>query len=379
MNFSEYKNVKIINGVGAVRANAAVFATLGKRAIVVSGKSGADKCGAMADVAAALGECGVEYVRFNEIPENPPAELCHRGGEIARENGCDFVIAIGGGSSLDAGKAIAGYASNPNCSADDIFDDEKRVNDCLPLVLIPTTSGTGSEACRYSVLTIDGGRKKKTFKHTSAYAKYSFVCPEYTSTLSELYTVSTALDALAHAMESYLSPKSTPESEEAALYAAREIWDVIFNGADTVEVNGEKSWSMTARERLANAACAAGIAIDYTGTGFPHPLGYSITLTRGIPHGNACAVFEGAYLTYNMLTDEGEKKIEKLAAHLGTTPEDMIKLIPEKSGVVEKVGKISEAEREELIDRVAGAANYQNSPYVISRGEMSDIYTRIFG
>ena len=130
---------------------------------------------------------------------------------------------------------------------------------------------------------------------------------------------------------------------------------------------------------MAYAACAAGIAIDYTGTGFPHPLGYSITLTRGIPHGNACAVFEGAYLTYNMLTDEGSAKIEKLAAHLGTTPENMIKRIPEKSGVAEKVGKIPEDEREELIDRVAGAANYQNSPYVISRGEMSDIYTRIFG
>lgn len=375
MNFSEYKNVKIITGEGAVKKNYSVFSSLGKKALVVSGRNGADKCGAMADVAAALDMAGVDYVRFGCIPENPPAELCHEGGKTARENGCDFIIAIGGGSSLDAGKAIAGYAANPDCAPDDIFDDEKRTNDCLPIAAIPTTSGTGSEACRYSVLTIDGGRKKKTFKHKSAYAKYAFVCPEYSSTMPALYTVSTALDALAHSIESYLSPKSTPESEEAALYAAHEIWDVIFSGSGV----SEDEYSREARERLAYAACAAGIAIDYTGTGFPHPLGYSITLTRGIPHGNACAVFEGAYLTYNMLTDEGSAKIEKLAAHLGTTPEDMIKRIPEKSGVAEKVGKIPEDEREELIDRVAGAANYQNSPYVISRGEMSDIYTRIFG
>lgn len=375
MNISEYKKVKIITGNGAVMKNYEVFAALGKKAVVVSGRSGADKCGAMADVASALEKCGMEYVRFNQIPENPPAELCHEGGRIARENGCDFVIAIGGGSSLDAGKAVAAYAANPECSAEDIFDDEKRVNDCLPLVLIPTTSGTGSEACRYSVLTIDGGKRKKTFKHSSAYARVSFVCPEYSATMSEKYTVSTALDALAHSMESYLSPKSTTESEEAALYAAGEIWDVIFRGKDCED----GGFTMKARERLAYAACAAGMAIDVTGTGFPHPLGYSITLTRGIPHGNACAVFEGEYLSYNMRTDIGKEKINKLAAHLGTTPDEMMHLIPEKSGVREEVGIISASEREELIDRVSGAGNYANSPYVISRDEMSEIYARIFG
>lgn len=375
MNFSEYNKVKILTGNNAVRDNYAVFSSLGHKALIVSGKNGADKCGAMDDVAYALGKAGVDYVRFNRIPENPPAELCHEGGAFARENACDFVIAIGGGSSLDAGKAIAGYAANPNCAPDDIFDDAKRVNDCLPIAAIPTTSGTGSEACRYSVLTIDGGRKKKTFKHSSAYAKYSFVCPRYTATMPPLYTVSTALDALAHSIESYLSPKSTTESENAALYAAHEIWGVIFRGEDMC---GDE-YTMAARERLAYAACAAGIAIDCTGTGFPHPLGYSITLTRGIPHGNACAVFEGAYLTYNMLTEEGSEKIKKLADYLETTPEEMAELIPQKSGVREKIGKIPESEREELIDRVAGAGNYQNSPYVISRGEMSDIYARIFG
>lgn len=375
MDLSEHKKVKIITGEGAVRKNSALFCSAGKRALVVSGKNSADKCGAMADVACALDEAGVSYVRFACIPENPPAPMCHEGGEMARREGCDFVIAIGGGSAIDAGKAIAGYAANPDCSVDDIFDDNKRVNDCLPIIAIPTTAGTGSEACRYSVLTIDGGRKKKTFKHSSAYAKYAFVCPEYTRTMPELYTVSTALDALSHSIESYLSPKSTPESEEAALYAAGEIWDVIFRGADTE--NGE--YTMKARERLSYAACAAGIAIDYTGTGFPHPLGYSITLTRKIPHGNACAVFEGAYLTYNMLKSEGREKIMKLAAHLGTTPLEMIEKIPEKSGVREKIGVIPEIEREELIDRVAGAGNYTNSPYIISRGEMSDIYARIFG
>lgn len=374
MDFSKHDKVRIITGVGALQKNSGVFKSAGKRALIVSGRSSADKCGAMADIKAALDSCGIGYVRFSCIPENPPAPLCHEGGKLARDEGCDFIIAVGGGSALDAGKAIAGYAANPECDVMDIFDDEKRVNDCLPIIAIPTTAGTGSEACRYSVLTIDNGRKKKTFKHPSAYAKYAFVCPEYTETMTDEYTLSTALDALCHSIESYLSPKSTPESEEAALYAAGEIWDVIFRGADR-----ENGYTGRARERLAYAACAAGIAIDYTGTGFPHPLGYSITLTRGIPHGNACAVFEGDYLVYNLLTSSGRKKIENLASHLNTTPREMIERIPEMSGVQEKVGKIDEEEREELIDRVAGAGNYTNSPYIISRGEMSDIYARVFG
>lgn len=377
MDFSTHKPVSILTGENCVTENAALFAKLGRRALIVSGRRSADLCGAMADVAAALDSVGVTYVRFSTIPENPPAPLCHEGGALARTENCDFVIAIGGGSALDAAKAVAAYAANPNCDVMDIFDDAKRTADGLPLAAIPTTAGTGSEVNRYSVLTVDGGAKKKTFKAASAYAKYAFVSPKYTASLDENYTVSTALDALAHAIESYLSPKSTEISEEAALDAARDIWDILFEGKYT---DGEKDaggYTKVQREKLQNAACAAGIAIDYTGTGFPHPLGYSLTLTRGIPHGRACAVFEGAYLRYNMLTAAGEEKIAKLAAHLGTTPDDMIRRIPEMSGLLDL--SIEAEEREELIDRVAGAGNYANSPYVITRGEMSDIYKRLFG
>ncbi|MBQ8368396.1 MAG: iron-containing alcohol dehydrogenase [Clostridia bacterium] len=369
MDFTTHKPVRIITGRGCVTENAALFAECGKRALIVSGRNGADKSGAFADTAAALEKAGCTYVRFNCIPENPPASMCHEGGQLARDEHCDFIIAIGGGSALDAGKAIAGYAANPQCDADDIFDDAVRVNDCLPIVCIPTTAGTGSEACRYAVLTIDGGRRKMTFKHSTAYARVSFVDPRYTESLGTDYTVSTALDALAHAIESYFSPKSCEVSENAALYAASEIWDVLFRQNKT-EFDAED------RERLMYAATAAGVAIDYTGTGFPHPLGYSITLTRGIPHGCACAIFEGAFLTYNMITTEGASRAASLAKALGTTPEEMIERIPEKSGISLT---IDAEEREELIDRVAGAGNYANSPYVISRGEMSDIYKRLFG
>ncbi len=376
MDFSTHKPVKIICGNNAIEENCELFSKCGKRAIIVSGKHSADKSGAFEAVRLALLKAGCTYVRFARIPENPPASLCHEAGETARRELCDFVIGIGGGSALDSAKAVAAYAANPMCGVMDIYDDTLRINESLPVIEIPTTAGTGSEACRYSVLTIDGGERKKTYKSPSSYAKYSFVCPKFTKTLSENYTISTALDALAHALESYLSPKSTEKSEEAALYAAREVWDVIFRGADSEGDRDVGGFTAKQRERLMYAACAAGIAIDYTGTGFPHPLGYSITLTRGVPHGRACAIFEGEFINYNMKTPEGEHRIKKIADYIGVEPSKMAEMIPEKSGVNLSIDK---QEREKLIDRVAGAGNYKNSPYVISREEMSEIYASAFG
>jgi len=352
-----------------------IIASLGKKAYIVTGKHSADACGAMDDIGMVLGKHGIPYVRMNKVPENPPADMCHEAGKECREAGCDFVIAAGGGSALDAAKAIAAYAANPSADVMDIFDLSKIPAESLPMIAIPTTAGTGSEACPYSVLTIENGLKKKTFKSPSSSPKAAFIDPRYTYTLSRDYTISTALDALAHSIESYLSPKACDASEEAALYAAKEVWAVIFRNNDA---NGEidaGGFTKKQRERLMYAASAAGIAISYTGTGFPHPLGYSITLSCQIPHGRACAAFEGAYLSYNMLSKTGREKIETLAAELNTTAEDMIKEIPAMGSVNLT---LTDYEIEEMIDRVVGAGNYANSPYVISRGEMSDIYNRLF-
>lgn len=376
MDFSTHKPVKIITGEGCIAEHGDRIASLGKKAYIVTGKHSADACGALEDVTALLNKHGIPYVRMNRVTENPPIEMCYEAGKECSENGCDFLIAIGGGSAIDAAKAIAAYGANPGTAMMDIYDLAKHPVTDLPLVAIPTTAGTGSETNYYSVLTIENGAKKKTYKSPNAYPNVAFVDPRYTYTLSRDYTISTALDALAHAIESYLSPKASEPSMEAALFAAKEVWSVIFRNRDA---NGEidaGGFTAKQRERLMYASTAAGIAIDYTGTGFPHPLGYSVTLTYGIPHGRACAAFEGAFIKYNMLTSKGRERIEELTAHLGTTAEDMIEAIPQMGNVNLH---LTPGQMEEMIDRVAGAGNYANSHYVISRGEMSDIYTRLFG
>ena len=366
MNFSFNLPVKIVSGTDCIQKNASLLC-LGKCALIVTGKNGAKKSGALDDVIKVISKSGINYSIFDRITENPPLEVCFEGGKVAAAMSADFIIGIGGGSAIDAGKAIAAFAANQQISSMDIFDSEKRTNPSLPIIAIPTTSGTGSEANPYSVLSLPGGQKKKTFTAPDSWPKVAFLDGRYTYSLTKAQTVSTALDAFAHALESYLSPKSTEISEMMALYAAKNIWEVIKSAPET--------YTEEMHEILLCASCAAGIAISVTGTGFPHPLGYAITMLDGIPHGVACAVFDGDYIEYNMKSATGKERLSKFAIHLETDTDTLIKKLPELSGVDLS---FTEDEITKRVDLIADAKNYTNSPYVISKDEMMDIYRKHF-
>ena len=370
-----YMPTKIFFGEGAAkRADAELVR--GGRALIVTGKRSAILSGAYAEITALLESHGAEYALFDKIGENPLLSVCFEGGKVARECGADFVIGIGGGSPLDAAKAIAAFAANPDVTAEEIYSRELLPS--LPLVLVPTTSGTGSEANNYSVLTIDRDNIKKTFKNSHSYADVAIVDPRYTYSLSESYTVSTALDAFCHCIESYLSPKSTDISRSLAAYGGKKLWmalKVLKESADKVCTPSPDDVARTVRRDLMAGSLAGGMAINTTGTGFPHPLGYSLTLNSQIPHGKACAVFIGEYIKKNSLSEAGKARLSEFARVLETTPEEIAAIIPEMSGVALK---LSRDERREYVDAVKGAANYQNSPYVISYEEMLDIYDRLF-
>ena len=175
------------------------------------------------------------------------------------------------------------------------------------------------------------------------------------------------LAALAHGLESYLSPKSTDISAMFAMYAMRGIWDVLTSYPE--------NFSYEMRKTLLYASCAAGIAISITGTGFPHPLGYSLTLLDGIPHGAACAIFDGDYIEYNERTEIGKAKMQEIYAALGTTPRIMKEYLP---ALAEVELTMTAEQIEEHIDLISGAKNYANSPYVITREEMTEIYAKHF-
>ena len=371
MNYNFRMPTEIISGYGAIEKNSDKLA-LGKCALIVTGKHSAKACGAFDDVTAALDRLGIRYAIFNKIMENPLLSVCFEGGRVARENGADFVIAIGGGSPIDAAKAISAFAANPDIEPMEIYTAE--LNPSLPIVAIPTTAGTGSEVNPYSVLTLDGKNVKKTFNRPMSYPKCAFLDPKYTNSLGMDYTVSTALDAFCHCIESYLSPRANEISKMFAVDGARRIYGALVNienvGSDTLEKLEPY------REALLYGACAGGIAINVTGTGFNHPLGYNLTLYRGVSHGRACGVFMKEYLAYNSRVEAGKSLVESFAAAIGDTTDNIAENIVKWSNVSVK---LTNEEIALYVENVKGATNYANSPYVINEAEMVEIYTKLFG
>lgn len=366
MVFSINIPVKINSGRGCIKA-APGDLLLGNRAMIVTGSAGAKSSGALDDVTKELKSDGIEYIVQSGIPANPPLLDAYDAGKKAFEFNADFIIGIGGGSAMDTAKAVAAFAANPDITPKEIFTASNLTNGALPIVLIPTTAGTGSEANPYSVLSLPGGEKKRTYSSPYAWAKTAFLDPAYTESLNYSATISTALDAFAHALESYLSPKANALSTMLSEYAAKNIWEVLTQMPD--------EFSEEHRDMLCYASCAAGAAISITGTGFPHPLGYSLTMLSGIPHGRACAVFHGDYIEYNMRTEIGAERLNSLAATLGTKPRLMAEFLP---GLADVDITLTEDEIVNYVDLIKGAKNYSNCPYVLNEEEMLEIYRKHF-
>ena len=310
---------RCIWGKNAVAENSSLLAAYGSSCLIVTGKSGAKASGALDDAIAALEKENIAYGIFDEIGENPLISACHAAGEAARNSNAAFILGIGGGSVLDASKAIAIYAANPELSPIDIYKREYSVQ-ALPVVLIGTTAGTGSEVTAVAVLTNDETGIKKSISGPDCYAKLSFCDAKYTHSVPYASTVSTALDAFAHAVEGYFTQKCNKTIE---LYAEKCI-PVIYGCLKAL--CGRNDVPEELREPLYDGSIYAGLVINTCGTAFPHPLGYVLTENYGIPHATACAAFVAPYIDrceefapekaekFFEMTDEKEKVKAVVAA-----------------------------------------------------------------
>ena len=208
MDFNIKIPVNVISGKGCMLENSAALKKYGKKCVIVTGGKSAKLSGALTDMEEALKKENIDYVIYDKIGPNPRIDHCHEAGEIARKFGADFIVGIGGGSPLDAAKAVAVYATNPGFSTEDIFNfGENDRNKALPLVLVGTTSGTGSEVGRVSVLTNPETGRKRSIAPDDCFPTLTFADSKYTCSVPYGVTVSTALDAMAHVIEGYMSVK----------------------------------------------------------------------------------------------------------------------------------------------------------------------------
>ncbi|MBQ5865166.1 MAG: iron-containing alcohol dehydrogenase [Oscillospiraceae bacterium] len=293
MNLNSFMPVKLVTGAGCVRAGAKELSKLGKCCLVVTGKTSAKASGALQDLTDTLDANGQKWSLFDEIGQNPKLTDCMRAAEQAIAAGADFVVGIGGGSALDAAKCIAVLAANPGMTQTQLYAFD-WANAPLKMVGIGTTAGTGSEVTKVSVITTPDGRKK-SFHHEAIFPVLSLGDPTYTMSVPPMVTRSTMIDVLAHCAESFFSRAANHISQAYAVEGIRLLLPVFRMMAE----KGCENLSYETREALYCASIYGGLAINVTGTCFPHTMGYLLTESFGIPHGTACAVFQKDFYEYN--------------------------------------------------------------------------------
>lgn len=369
MDFNLNMPVQVISGTDAVRSHAQVLRALGKKCVIVTGGSSAKKSGALDDVTAALEASGVEYRVFSEIGANPLVSACDRVGKLAIKFGADFLIGIGGGSPMDATKAAAIYAANPHISGEAIYDyapDRDRAP--LPVVLVGTTAGTGSEVSAVAVLTKDSDGRKKSISGPHCFARIAFADPKYTFSMPYGVTVSTALDALAHTVEGMLNPAI---GDVTRMFGRRAL-ELI--GPALVRMNREQTLPDAAeRERLYYGSLYAGVVLAACGTAFPHPMGYVLTEDYNIPHGRACAAFLPSLVEYAQST--APAAVDEVLGTLNMT-------FSEFKSTVDALAAIDvhmDAETaEQYAARWPGLKNFKNVPGGYDEKRALDLMHRLF-
>lgn len=281
MNF--YMPTRLYTGDDCIAQHAAELAALGATCVIVTEEQAARASGALDDVERALASQGVGSIVWSGVTANPPVASCIEAGRLAAERGCDFVLGIGGGSSLDAAKAVAVFAANPALDEDGFYGMDWQSNP-LPIALVGTTAGTGSEVTKVSVLT-DAKARKHSIHDDRLYGTLAFGDSRHTSTCPAAVTLSCGVDVLAHAIESYFSRKADEVSRAFAVRAIRQAKHPLAAAASGQDLDAEL------RRQLYEASILGGLAINTTGTCFPHNVGYYLTENYGIPHGFASAAF----------------------------------------------------------------------------------------
>ena len=281
-----YMPTKVFSEKDCVKNHAAELAELGKKAMIVTGRNSAKKSGALDDVLAALESQNVEYILFDRVEENPSIETVMEARGIAIAEKVDFFVGIGGGSPMDAAKAIALMTANLNEDESILYTAKKLPY--LPVACVPTTCGTGSEVTPYAILTRHNLRTKKSISH-KIYPALALLDAKYLKTMSRQGLVNTAVDALAHLLESWLNTNTDALNRISTREGLR-LWGQ-FKERLAGDRLREEDYA-----RMLHASMAAGISITHTGTSIPHGMSYPVTYEKGIPHGKAVGMFLGGFV-----------------------------------------------------------------------------------
>ena len=358
---------------------------LGKRAFIVTDTI-MEKLGYVEKCMQQLNKKGITVSTYNKVDAEPTNIHVLEALSLCKEEKCDFIIGIGGGSCIDAAKAVAVLYTNGGEVEDYVQKDIEIENNPLPLIAIPTTSGTGSEVTSVAVITNKKTDVKMMMKHPSFIPKVAIIDPVLTSSLPPQITAATGIDALCHAIEAYISKFSQPLTDVLALSAIESIMKYL-------RIAYEDGRNMEAREAMMIASLQAGIAFSNASVTLVHGMSRPVGALFHVPHGISNAILLPTVLEFTKTS--AVKRLAKIGRNLNKdlysnsdeevadyTIGEIKKLCYDLRIPNLKEYGIDEIEFENAISKMASDAiesgSPANNPRVPSYDEIKELYRECF-
>lgn len=374
IDFNYYLPVNIIFGSGKVNQAGEITKSYGKKALIITGGSSAKKTGLYDRVKSSLNTAGIDTVLFDKVTQNPLTATAEDGAEFAKANGCDVIVAVGGGSIMDCAKAIAFLAVNDGNINDYIFG-RLTSDKALPLILIPTTCGTGSEGNGFAVLTNPETGDKKSLRCNAIIAKASIVDAECMMTMPKKILASVGFDALCHNIEAYTSKIAQPFTDALSLYAISLIAESLVNVYNNPD--DKTSW-----EKMTLASTIGGMVINTAGVTLSHGMEHPASGLKNIVHGQGLAALAPVIIEASYKGNpEKFAQISKLFG--GSGAEDCAETIQKLLRNIDLKCTLSDLgiEKDDVKWMAencmkVSAASIANNPVVFTQAEIEELYLK---
>lgn len=299
--------VRLVMGGGSLERLPTLTRDLGRKVLLVTGQTALRKIGILDRVLGMLAEEDLEVALFDRVESEPSTKTVDKGARLAKEESCQVVIGLGGGSAIDAAKAIAGIA-NKDGSVEEYQTGRRLESPGLPFIAIPTTSGTGAEVTPNAVLINRDKKVKKSFRDSHLFARLAIIDPELTLSLPPKITAYSGMDALCQSIESFISLGSNPLTDSLSIKAieliGRSLLKAYQDGSD-----------IQARTEMSYGALLAGIALFNARMGVIHGIAHPFGAMYSLGHGLVCGVLLPYGMEFNL--DVAYGKYARIASIFG--------------------------------------------------------------
>jgi len=374
----KHANVELYFGPNSIR-NLSNHLNDYKKVAVVTGKTSAKKSGALNDVEKILNEHNVEFKVYDEITPNPWASQADKLAHFIWNEGCDAVIAIGGGSVIDTAKVASVMAASGGRSLDYLYEKMKPRSH-VPFIAVNLTHGTGTEIDRYSVLTVDENREKRGM--SILYPDVSFDDPKYTLTLPRNQTVYTSLDTFYHSYEATTSTLTSPYVKLLSIESISLVNIWLPKALDDLN-------NLEARYWLLYASMIAGISIDTSSTHIIHAIEHALSgLNPKLAHGCGLGILgpRSVYYTHKTMPEESAMALKPLDPNIKPSPddagkaEDVVRKFQEEIGFTDKLSDYGFEEKDvpKVLEMVFNGLRYlhKNTPFKVDENIVRDIFLK---